>query len=59
MVPYPFGRGLFLWGKPIRVSPDAMETDLEAKRLELEEALNRITAEADEAVSRESLFVKR
>jgi hypothetical protein len=28
-----------------------METDLEAKRLELEEALNRITAEADEAVT--------
>ena len=59
VVPYPLGRGLFLWGKPILVSPDAMETDLEAKRLELEEALNRITAEADEAVSRESLFVKR
>ncbi|MEK6526452.1 MAG: hypothetical protein AABZ22_06230 [Nitrospirota bacterium] len=52
MVPYPLGRGLFLWGKPIRVSPDAMETDLEAKRLELEEALNRITAEADESAER-------
>lgn len=29
-----------------------METDLEAKRLELEEALNRITAEADESAER-------
>lgn len=47
MVPYPFGRGLFVWGKPIHVSPDASSDELEAKRLELESALNRITADAD------------
>jgi hypothetical protein len=52
LLPYPFGRGLFLWGKPIRVSPAATEADLESKRIELEEALNRITAEADESVER-------
>lgn len=50
MVPYPLSRGLFIWGKPIWVSSDATEQDLETKRLELETALNRLTAEADEAV---------
>lgn len=50
MVPYPFSRGLFLWGKPIWVSSGATESELDAKRRELEESLNRITAEADEAV---------
>jgi len=54
MVPYPLGKGLFVWGKPIRVPREATEEDLETKRLELETALNRITAEADEAVMRES-----
>jgi lysophospholipid acyltransferase (LPLAT)-like uncharacterized protein len=53
MVPYPLGRGLFVWGKPIWVPQDAAEEDLETKRLELETALNRITAEADEVVMRE------
>ena len=53
LLPYPFGRGLFLWGKPIWVSPAATEADLQSKRIELEEALNRITAEADEAAKRE------
>jgi lysophospholipid acyltransferase (LPLAT)-like uncharacterized protein len=50
LFPYPFSRGLFQWGEPIWVSRDATETELEAKRSELESALNRITAEADEAV---------
>jgi lysophospholipid acyltransferase (LPLAT)-like uncharacterized protein len=52
LLPYPFGQGLFLWGKPIWVSPAATEADLESKRVELEEALNRITAEADDAMAR-------
>jgi hypothetical protein len=34
------------------VPPDATASDLEAKRLELEVTLNRITAQADEAVMR-------
>ena len=50
LLPYPFGRGLFLWGQPIWVPPAATEADLESKRVELEEALNRITAEADDAM---------
>jgi lysophospholipid acyltransferase (LPLAT)-like uncharacterized protein len=51
LVPYPGGRGLFRWGTPIRVSPDATAADLETKRLELEAALNRLTAEADERIA--------
>lgn len=52
MVPYPWSRGLFLWGPPLWVSPDGDATELEAKRLELEALLNDLTAQADEAVSR-------
>lgn len=54
MVPYPFGRGLFRIGEPIAVSAEASAEELEAKRLELESVLNRLTAEADEAVTREA-----
>jgi lysophospholipid acyltransferase (LPLAT)-like uncharacterized protein len=53
-VPYPFGRGLYLCGPPIWVPSDVTDTELEAKRVELETALNRITAEADEAMSRDA-----
>jgi lysophospholipid acyltransferase (LPLAT)-like uncharacterized protein len=54
MVPYPLSRGLFLWGPPLWVPRDADATELELKRVELEELLNRVTAQADEAVSRRS-----
>jgi lysophospholipid acyltransferase (LPLAT)-like uncharacterized protein len=40
----PFGRGVFVWGEAIHVPRDA---DVEACRLRLEDALNRVTAEAD------------
>lgn len=52
MVPYPWSRGLFLWGPPLWVSPEADAAELEAKRLELEGLLNQLTAQADEAVIR-------
>ena len=54
MMPYPWSRGLFLWGPPLWVLPEGDATELEAKRLELEALLNRLTAEADETVSRNS-----
>jgi lysophospholipid acyltransferase (LPLAT)-like uncharacterized protein len=54
MVPYPFSRGLFLWGPPFWVSPEANAAELEEKRLELEALLNQLTAQADEAVSSRS-----
>ena len=47
-------RGLFLWGPPLWVPSDADTTELEAKRLELERRVNRVTAQADEAVTRMS-----
>ena len=49
-MPYPFTRGLFLLGPPIVVPPDSSPDDLERLRRELEETLNRMTIEADEAV---------
>ena len=54
MVPYPWSRGLFLWGPPLWVLPEGDAAELEAKRLELEALLNALTAQADEAVSRSS-----
>ena len=51
MVPYPWSRGLFLWGPPLWVPPEGDAAELEAKRLELEALLNALTAQADEAVS--------
>jgi hypothetical protein len=40
-----------LWGKPILVPRTAGPEELEAKRVELEDALNRLTAQADEAIA--------
>ncbi len=51
-MPYPFSRGIFLWGEPIHVSREAAATELERKRVELENTLNRMTGEADAAVRR-------
>jgi lysophospholipid acyltransferase (LPLAT)-like uncharacterized protein len=50
LVPYPFGQGVFLWGSPIWVPRDADPAQMEGKRRELETALNRLTAQADEEV---------
>ena len=51
MVPYPFSDGLFLWGAPLWVPPQADAAELEAKRVELERVLNEMTAQAEKAVS--------
>ena len=53
-MPYPFTRGLFLWGTPITVSRDASPEDMERLRQELETQLNRMTHEAEAAVLRTS-----
>jgi lysophospholipid acyltransferase (LPLAT)-like uncharacterized protein len=39
---------VFLWGSPIWVPRDADPAQMEGKRRELETALNRLTAQADE-----------
>lgn len=50
MVPYPFSRGLFLYGKSMFVSREGNDLALEAHRLMLETELNRLTEEAERAV---------
>jgi lysophospholipid acyltransferase (LPLAT)-like uncharacterized protein len=52
IMPYPFCRAVFLWGDPIVVPGDAGSPELERKRLELEETLNRMTLQADQVVAR-------
>jgi lysophospholipid acyltransferase (LPLAT)-like uncharacterized protein len=59
MVPYPFAKGLFLYGEPIWVPREADEQALETARQALEAALNRLTAEAEQAVLRQPSRVNR
>ncbi|MFQ5767596.1 MAG: lysophospholipid acyltransferase family protein [Acidobacteriota bacterium] len=47
LLPWPFSRGLFLYGRPIRVPPDADAGRMEAARLELEGRLRRLILEGD------------
>lgn len=47
LVPAPFSRGVFIWGEPIAVPRDAEPHILEARRREIEEQLNALTADAD------------
>ena len=54
MVPYPFSRGLFLYGKPLWVPREAEEAMLESLRVELETGLNQLTEQAEAAVTRET-----
>jgi lysophospholipid acyltransferase (LPLAT)-like uncharacterized protein len=47
LFPYPFSRGVFIWGEPIWVRPQEGEADVEENRKNLETTLNQITAQAD------------
>ena len=47
ILPYPFSKGIFVWGEPIYVDRNADRKDLEEKRLFVEKRLNEITEEAD------------
>ncbi len=47
LFPLPFSRGVFLWGNPVFVPQGADDAAVEAKRLELESELQRISDEAD------------
>ncbi|MDO8444774.1 MAG: lysophospholipid acyltransferase family protein [Deltaproteobacteria bacterium] len=49
-LPYPFSRGVFIWGEPIYVGK---EDDMEEKRKELEGKLREMTEFVDEYVRRE------
>ncbi|TKJ32038.1 hypothetical protein CEE39_06415 [bacterium (candidate division B38) B3_B38] len=47
IVPLPFSRGTFVYGKAIWVSRDATPLQLEQKRQEIEASLNELTARVD------------
>jgi lysophospholipid acyltransferase (LPLAT)-like uncharacterized protein len=46
-LPFPFSRGIFIWGEPIAVPADLDEAGMESSRVLVEQRLNLITAEAD------------
>ncbi len=47
LLPYPFSRGVFIWGEPICVDPNGERAHLEEKRVLLENRLNELTEKAD------------
>ena len=47
IVPYPFSRGIFLWGDPIWVDRDVDAATMERIRLELETVLSSLSSEAE------------
>jgi hypothetical protein len=47
LIPYPFGRGVFVYGEPVVVSPTAGPEEVEKARGILEERLRQVTALAD------------
>ena len=47
VLPFPFGRGVYLWGAPISVAADADDGAQEAARRALEDALTALTDRAD------------
>ena len=49
-IPFPGGKGMFVWGQPIWVERDLPNRKLSWPGLELERSLNRLTAQAELAV---------
>lgn len=47
LLPFPFSKGVFIWGEPLSVPRTAKGETLESLRLELENRMNVITAKAD------------
>jgi lysophospholipid acyltransferase (LPLAT)-like uncharacterized protein len=47
LLPYPFSKGVFIWGEPIYIDKDADQDYLEEKRRLLENRLNELTEQAD------------
>jgi lysophospholipid acyltransferase (LPLAT)-like uncharacterized protein len=47
LLPYPFSKGVFLWGEPIYIDHHVDRTFLEEKRVLLEKRLNELTERAD------------
>lgn len=47
LLPYPFSKGVFIWGEPIEVDQHGDRAHLEEKRILLENRLNDLTERAD------------
>ncbi len=47
LLPYPFSKGVFIWGEPVYVDPDGDRTHMEERRALLERRLNELTEQAD------------
>jgi lysophospholipid acyltransferase (LPLAT)-like uncharacterized protein len=47
LLPYPFSKGVFIWGEPIEVDRNGDRAHLEEKRILLENRLNELTERAD------------
>jgi lysophospholipid acyltransferase (LPLAT)-like uncharacterized protein len=47
LIPHPFGRGVYVWGEPICVPPDADKAAVERLQLLLAERLDALVVEAD------------
>jgi lysophospholipid acyltransferase (LPLAT)-like uncharacterized protein len=47
LLPYPFSRGVYIWGDPIYVDKDGDRAHVEEKRALLERRLNELTEQAD------------
>ena len=52
IVPLPFGRGVYVWGEPIDVPPDADAAEMERLRQLLEDRLTALSDEADRLCGR-------
>ena len=52
LLPYPFGRAVFVCGKPVKISRDATPVELKKARKTIENRLNQITAHADKIAGR-------
>ncbi|KJE36524.1 hypothetical protein UF64_02120 [Thalassospira sp. HJ] len=55
VLPLPFSRGVFHWGAPVFVDRKLDEVGLEAKRIELEDALTRLTQDTDSKLGLEPI----
>ncbi len=55
VVALPFSRGVFVWSPPIEVPRNADAEAREAARRQIEDALNRVTAEADRLVGQPTI----
>ncbi len=54
-LPFPFSRGVFIWGEPISVATQLDEAGMEERRQLIEEQLNRLTVEADRRMGHEAI----